>query len=131
MYLVSWSEENHILEASLGGRVTSEEMAVFVSELQEVIEDINEQPFLLVLDYSRSKPFDNTSNGLLADLKDFSIANGADKIVSVLRTTDESPEAVSANFQRVMEGAEEFVTDPSVINWSMPAAQATRWQAAA
>jgi hypothetical protein len=122
MYLVSWSEEQHILEASLGGRVTIEEMAVFTEEIREVIDMVNEQPFLLVLDYSRSRSFDHQTDGLLADLKDFCLEHGAEKVVSVVRDAEEVAPLVTANIQKVLEGKEQFVVDPTVIEWTPPAA---------
>lgn len=131
MYLVSWCEEQHILEASLGGRVTQDEMAVFVEEIQDVIDMVNEQPFMLLLDYSRSKPFDHASNLLLGDLKEFCIENGAAKVVNIVRDTDDVGEQMNLNFQRVMAGIEEFVEDPAKVRWTAPAAQSSEIRFAA
>lgn len=120
MYLVNWNREELVLEASLGGRVTVEEMAVFYEDLRETVDDIGSQSFLLVLDYSRTRPFDPVAEIILAELKDFCLENGAEKIVSVVRDTDDKAAVTTASLQRVLEGIEEIVIDEATIDWAPP-----------
>lgn len=118
MYLISWSEEESKLEASLGGRVTIEEMHVVFSEIEELMDEIEAQPFLLVLDYSKAKRFDAPTENSLNDLKDYCFARGAERVVNVVRDADESASLVTGRLQLALEGKEDFVTDPSVIRWT-------------
>lgn len=118
MYLISWMEEDAILEASLGGRVTQEEMEVVYEELRQLLAEVESQPFLFVVDYSRAKAFDGETSAILHDIKEFCRRQGAEKVVSVVREEDDIPWMTSACLQQVLEGKEDFVTDPSVINWT-------------
>lgn len=118
MYLISWIEEESKLETSLGGRVTADEMKVVFEELQEIMADVEEQPYLMVLDYSRAKTFDVEADTILFDIKEFCIAKGAEKVVSVVRDIDEVVSMTSRSLQNVLEGMEDFVTDPAVIKWT-------------
>lgn len=124
MYLLSWMENDNVLEASLGGRVTYEEMAVFFEEISEIVDEIGEEPYLLVLDYSRTKPFDMKTDGLLCDLKEFCLENGAERVITVVRDESEVPHQTTAYLQRVLEGTVEFVTEAQSIRCELtPIAQ--------
>lgn len=92
-------------------------MVVF-EELQEVVDDLEGQPYLLVLDYSKAKGFDAETESVLGDIRDFCLRKGAEKVVSVVRNEDEIQLMTSWRLQNVLEGIEDFVTDPSVIEWT-------------
>ena len=131
MYLISWVEEEAKLEASLGGRVTIEEMNVVLDEIREMVTDHSEAPYLVVIDYSRAKLFDHQTEIVLDDIKDICLKNGAEKIVNIIREIDDIETMTTARFQSVMEGTEDFVTDPSVINWTPSSAIANEKRLAA
>lgn len=131
MYLISWIEEESILEASLGGRVTVEEMLVVYDELQELLTELDGQPYLFVLDYSKAKAFDHQAGSVVNDIKDLCRKEGAEKVVTVVRDADEVPLMTSFCLQNVLEGKEEFVTDPSVIHWTPTVALASEQRLAA
>ncbi len=124
MYLVSWIEEESRLEASLGGRITVEEMAVFAEEIRESLQIVNASPYRLLLDYSKAKRFDDATSLMLADLKDGCLENGADKIVTIVRDENDVLAHVSSRIQHVMEGREEFLLEQEEIRWPVPAAVA-------
>ena len=118
MYLITWNDKDCVLEASLGGRVTFEEALVVYEELQEIVGDLGGQPYLLVLDYSKAKGFDADTENVVGDIRDFCLSKGAEKVVSVVRDEDEIPLMTGWRLQNVLEGVEDFVTDPSVIEWT-------------
>lgn len=131
MFLVTWNEEESTLEASLGGRVTHEEVLVLVEELEAMIADLDAKPFMLVLDYSYAKPFEKASLSAIAQVKDFSLKHGAVKIANVVRDEDDIPEMTTYNLQRVLEGIEDFVSNPSQIEWVAPNAHSATLRIAA
>lgn len=120
MYLISWMDEEARIEASLGGRVTAEEMAVLQDELREVLETLSNKPFLLVLDYANAKTFDVETREILADLKDFCFANGAGKIVSIVQDEEAMVAQTTERIQAILEGREQFLVEPKEIVWEAP-----------
>ncbi len=119
---MSWSEEEAKVEASLGGRVTKEEMWVFAEELKEVASSM-EQPFLVVLDYSRAKHLEPNAVDVLTLLKDFCHENGAAKVVTVAKDEADMLSHTQDRLQLVLEGREEYVLDVTTVEW-VPAASA-------
>ena len=111
-----------MVEASLGGRVTKEEMWVFGEELKEVAQTMS-QPFMVLLDYSRAKQLEPGASELLSALKDFCLDNGAAKVVTIVKDENEIADRTHQRLQFVLEGREEFVLDASTVQWSAPAAQ--------
>ena len=109
MYMMSWNEDDARIEASLGGRVTAAEVQVLAEELQEVVATLGEQPYLLLLDYSRAQALDTEAAGELANLKDFCLGHGADKIVSVVYDDEEAARHIDMRLQYVLEGREAIV----------------------
>lgn len=98
--------------------MTADEMKVVYEELQEILSDVDEQPYLMVLDYSKAKSFDVEADMILFDIKEFCLSKGAEKVVSVVRDIDEIVSMTSKSLQNVLIGNEDFVTDPSVIKWT-------------
>jgi len=118
MYLVSWIEEEGKVEASLGGRVTVEEMHVFSEELREVVASFETRPYVLTIDHSKAKPFDTNTNRMLCELKDEFLSGSAEKIVSVVE--DEEAKACLTN-ERIMPillGQETVVTAAVQTEWT-------------
>lgn len=128
MYLMSWIEEEAKVEASLGGRVTKEEMWVFAEELKEVASGMD-QPYLVLLDYSRAKQLEPGAADVLATLKDYCLENGAAKVVTVAKDEMEITAHTQARLQLVLEGREEFVLDIATVQWE-PAVAVTQLRAA-
>ena len=118
MYLVSWIEEEGKVEASLGGRVTVEEMHVFSEELREVVASFETRPYVLTIDHSKAKPFDTNTNRMLCELKDEFLSGSAEKIVSVVE--DEEAKAC-LTIKRIMPsllGQETVVTAAVQTEWT-------------
>ena len=109
MYMMSWNDDDARIEASLGGRVTAAEVQVLSEELHEVIASLDHQPYLLLLDYSRAHTLDSEATAELASLKDYCLANGADKIVSVVHDDEEAARHIDMRLQHVLEGKEAIV----------------------
>jgi hypothetical protein len=109
MYLVSWIEEEGKVEASLGGRVTVEEMQVFAEELRGVVATFDERPYVLTIDHSKAKPFDAPTQRLLTNLKDHCLDTGAERIVSVVLDEDAMAQLTSERLMPVLEGKEQIV----------------------
>jgi hypothetical protein len=116
MYLMSWIEEEAKIEASLGGRVTKEEMWVFAEELKEVAGSM-EQPFLVLLDYSRAKHLEPSAADILTLLKDFCHENGAAKVVTIAKDEADILSHTQDRLQLVLEGREEYVLDATTVQW--------------
>lgn len=102
-----------MVEASLGGRVTADEIRVFGEELCELLEAFENRPFNLLLDYSKAKRLDSDAVSALSAVKDGCFDLGATEIVSI--TTDEQDMVMQQSFrlQQVLEGKERFVSEPS------------------
>src|SRR5688572_19475814 len=116
MYLVSWIEEEGKVEASLGGRVTVEEMHVFAEEVRDVTATFN-RPYVLTIDHSKAKPFDGPSQSLLSDLKDRCLKGKAEKVISIVNDEDEMAMLTSERLMPVMEGREEIVMAAANQEW--------------
>lgn len=113
MYLVSLYEKEGIVEASLGGRITADEVRVFGDELIELMAHMNGYPFEVLLDHSRARRMDADTVVALSDVKDDLLASGATMIWCVV--ADESDRAAhqTVRLQHVLEGNESFVTEPT------------------
>lgn len=110
MYLVSVQENESMVEASLGGRITAEEMQVFGDELHHMIEELGGKPFNLLIDYSKARTLDREAVQVLSAIKDGCLGQGANKIVSVPRDEHELVRHTSTRLQAVLEGREEFIS---------------------
>ena len=111
MYLMSWNEIEGTIEASLGGRVTSEEMHVFVGEVDEVVGSFQGRGFHLCLDYSKAKEFDRESLLTLRSLKDRCLKAGASTIVSIARDEEQMARETSDRLSLILEGRERILLD--------------------
>ena len=109
MYLVSVFEDQPVIEASLGGRVDIIEMRTLVEELEELFQDLNGEPFYLLLDYSKAIRFDDSTATIFDTMKDAALEMGAAKVFSVPHETSEIDEHVAPRLQNVLEGKEEFL----------------------
>lgn len=124
MYLVSVLADQSRVEASLGGRVTAEEITVLGQEILAASGEFTGKPFDILLDYSLAKTLDRACSYELADMKEMCLASGARKIVSVAGDEQEVVRHTSLRLQAVLEGHEEFVAEPSKAKFdSAPAAQ--------
>ena len=113
MYLVSLYEKEGIVEASLGGRVTAEEIKVFGDELVELLAHMADQPFEVLLDHSRARRMDGDTVLALSDVKDLLLATGATMIWSIAADDSDRAAHQTVRLQHVLEGNETFVAEPS------------------
>lgn len=113
MYLVSVYEKDAIVEASLGGRVTAEEIRVLGEELEELLEGFEEESYSMLLDFSKAKRLDTAAMLALGDVKDYCLNNGAIEIVSVPVDEFDSIQHQTLRMQQILEGRERFVSEPS------------------
>jgi hypothetical protein len=120
MYLVSLFEEEAVVEASLGGRVTADEARVFGEELIEMLESFGGKPFNMLLDYSKATCLDSETLIALSDIKDQCLQAGAVKIVSVAQDEQDMVRHTSERFQQVLDGFEEFVLDAAMVQFPVP-----------
>jgi len=81
MYLVSYLESEAVIEASLGGRVSADEIRLFGEELADAIELFG--PCSVMLDFSKALNLDTEAQTRLNALKDACLKAGARKIVSL------------------------------------------------
>jgi anti-anti-sigma regulatory factor len=126
MYLVSLYEKESIVEASLGGRVTADEIAVFGEELLDLVLTFENKPFTLLLDHSKTKRFDGNAVQALCDVKDQCHAAGAALIVCA--PIDEQDQVIheTARIQQVLEGSEQFMATVSQLRYARSIDQAER-----
>lgn len=117
MYLVSWIEDEGKVEASLGGRVTIEEMHVFAEELQNVVASFEDRPYVLTIDHSKAKPFDIPTQILLADLKDECLAGNAQQIVTIVESEEAKANLTNERLMPVMEGREQILLAAVATEW--------------
>ena len=113
MYLVSLYEKEGIVEASLGGRVTADEVRVFGDEMMELLDHLSEQPFEVLLDHSRAKRMDAETVIALSDVKDELLAAGALTIWCIAADDSDRAAHQTVRLQHVLEGRESFVAEPS------------------
>jgi hypothetical protein len=109
MYMMSWNEEDSRIEASLGGRISAPELRVLSEELKDLITELDEKPYLLLLDYSKTQPLDDETKNELFALKDLCLDGGVEKIVSVARDDEEAASHIDQRLQYVLEGREAIV----------------------
>ena len=112
MYLVSLYEKESIVEASLGGRVTADEVRVFGDELLELLEHLGDAPFEVLLDHSRARRMDADTVVALSDVKDSLLGAGATMIWCVAADDSDRAAHQTVRLQHVLEGNETFVTEP-------------------
>ncbi|MBV6490567.1 MAG: hypothetical protein KJZ62_09755 [Fimbriimonadaceae bacterium] len=129
MYLLSLHEDRSLIEASLGGRVTADEVSVLLDEIDEIVDQFESQGFSLLIDHSLAKTMDQHARAQLADLKDACLSRGAVKIVTVVASDEEVARNVNERFHWAMEGREQYVLDSSRIEW--PATKVARTSLAA
>lgn len=129
MYLVSLYENEAIVEASLGGRVTADEVRVFGDELVELLAHLDDRPFEVLLDHSRAKRMDADTVMALSDVKDTLLAYGATMIWCIAADDSDRAAHQTVRLQHVLEGTETFVAEPSQARFR-PKAQERRRRAA-
>lgn len=112
MYLMSLFAEKAIVEASLGGHVTADEVNAFASELDEFLLALNVQKYNLLLDYSKASMMTGQAAVAMEEIKDRCLDTGAMKIVTVAQDQDEANRQTSIRIQNVLDGREQFVVDP-------------------
>lgn len=130
MYLVSLYENEAIVEASLGGRVTADEVRVFGEELMELLAHLENRPFEVLLDHSRAKRMDADTVMALSDVKDDLLASGATMIWSIVSDDSDRATHQTVRLQHVLEGNEAFVAEPSQARLSPKAQEFRRRRAA-
>jgi hypothetical protein len=115
MYLLSVSHDERVVEASLGGRVTVEEMEVLGEELLGMVHEFRGSPHHLLFDYSRARVLDADALQLLGQIKDECLSCGAERIVTIAADEHQVVRHTGLRLQTVLEGKEEFVHDPSLV----------------
>jgi hypothetical protein len=95
MFSVSYLEDEAVIEASLAGRVTVEEVMVFGEELVDTLEMFG--PSSLLLDYSRALNLDDSAQFALRAAKDACLRAGALQIISM------SPREVEDNWREAFD----------------------------
>lgn len=110
MYVLARDGSEGLLEASLGGRVTLDEMKVFGAEMAEACADFGGEPFVVLLDTSAAAPFDLRTRHLLFEIKDMLLGGGALQITHVVRDEGEASEMGALRHEHVRRGAESYVT---------------------
>ena len=108
MYLLSWTEHDAKIEASLGGRVTAEELVVFSEEIQDVMDGLEGRPIAILIDHSRAHRLGPDAVTALSDLKDGCLARGATQIVSLARDEDEVADLTNTRLMNVLAGIEVY-----------------------
>jgi hypothetical protein len=128
MYLVSLYEKDAVVEASLGGRVTADEIRVFAEELIELVAVLENRPFQMLLDYSKTKQIDVETAYALSEVKDRCFEAGAFHIITVADDQDLIHHQ-TMRLQQVLEGREQFVGDPLEARFVVPEAAQVRLSA--
>jgi ABC-type transporter Mla MlaB component len=126
MYLVSVFERDGLVEASLGGRVTADEIAVLAEEMADTLEEMSSKPFSLLLDYSRAKRMDPATMHALHELKDLAFEYGAVHITSIASDEGERTLHQTNRLQNVLEGRERYVVAGGELVVAAPAAAVLR-----
>lgn len=106
MYLISRTDSQDRIEASLGGLVTVEEAMVFADDLlgelgKGRVSNID-------LDYSCAKAFGDGSSRILVGMQERALEMGVDKIRVLARDEDVATRLTGARLQQVLEGREEY-----------------------
>jgi len=109
MYVIARNDNEGFVEASLGGRVTLEEMKVFGSELAEICADFRGEPFVVLMDSSGALPFDLRTRHLLFAIQDMMLNAGALQVTHLLGHDQDVYEWEALRYERVKSGAETYV----------------------
>src|SRR5687768_826854 len=99
MYMMSWDENEGRIEAILGGHVTAPELKVLSEELQDLITETDRTPSVLLIDYSKTQPFDEQATSEMGALKNQIPEAGVGKIVSVTRDDEETAREIDLRLQ--------------------------------
>jgi hypothetical protein len=110
MYVLARDGCEGLLEASLGGRITLDEMKVFGAELAEACADFRGEPFVVLLDTSGAAPLDLRTRHLLFEIKDMLAGAGALQITHIVRDESEAAEMGALRYEKVRRGIESYVT---------------------
>ncbi len=110
MYLLNWCEETGLVEASLGGRVTYQEIEALGDEVGMILAHVNSSCEIL-LDYGKAQPFEAPIYSVLAEVKDRWLDSGAERITSVPQTDTDMGIEMTMRIQTVLEGREDYIRD--------------------
>jgi hypothetical protein len=110
MYLLTWDEEECVIEASLGGRITALEMQVLGEEMLSILTQLD-GPCEVLLDYTKALPFDAQASFTMGEIKDRWLELGVERIVSVPQENIEISEHITSRIQQVLDGREAFVRE--------------------
>jgi hypothetical protein len=125
MYYVAVRDDDGWIEASLGGKVTQGEMAVFAEEVLRATAQCAEG-YCVFMDTSRAQPLETELHAELTILKDACHAGGARRIAHAVRV-EEIVRHIAERLDHVMAGREAYGLDETVLEPPfMPAARPTR-----
>jgi hypothetical protein len=116
MYLVSYLENEAVIEASLCGRVSADEVRLFGEELADAIEVFG--PCSVMLDFSRALDMDAEAQSRLNALKDACLKAGAKKIVSLPWNEFDVRRNPPYRPDHILDGLEDLVPDPESAHFS-------------
>jgi len=109
MYILNWKPESHLLEASLGGRLTSGEAECFLDEISEILRSNETAGIEVVLDFAAVSSMDANVSEVLNSVRDVAHFAGARVVTFVTRDDDEMTQFTNDRLQQVLEGAERYV----------------------
>ena len=103
MYILNWKPESHLLEASLGGRLTSGEAECFLDEISEILRSNETAGIEVVLDFAAVSSMDANVSEVLNSVRDVAHFAGAKVVTFVTRDDDEMTQFTNDRLQQVLE----------------------------
>jgi hypothetical protein len=110
MYLLNWSEKSGLVEASLGGRITPQEIEALGEEVSAILSEAKHTCHVL-LDYGMAQQFESPVYLTLGEVKDRWLDEGVACITSVPQGDAEIAAETTMRLQEVLEGREQFIRD--------------------
>lgn len=101
-----------MVEASLGGRISAQEVETLGEEVSEILTNA-QSPCHVLLDYATAQRFEEPVYLALAEIKDRWLDEGADRITSVPQGDAEIAAETTMRLQAVLEGREQFIKNVS------------------
>ncbi len=115
MYLLSLMKEERWIEASLGGKVTYDEMRVFGIELRDLIIQSEIGRYAIHIDMSRAQPFDRNVDRVLTEIKDQCLRQGVTRIMTLVANEAQAEFYTAQRLQNVLEGKESYLLDSAAL----------------
>lgn len=109
MYLLTWNPDQEQVEASFGGHITPNEVAVFNQEIRELLLSKRDRTFEVTIDYSTAAPMEENVANLFSEMREVCLFSGASRVTFITRDENEAAVLTNSRLQDVLQGRERYL----------------------